>query len=58
MQEILGYACMIEVPCVVVDVMRGGTSTGLPTSHPGDVMLARWGSLGTHPIIVLAVFQR
>lgn len=56
MQEILGYACMIEVPCVVVDVMRGGPSTGLPTSpSQGDVMLARWGSHGTHPIIVLAV---
>jgi 2-oxoglutarate ferredoxin oxidoreductase subunit alpha len=56
MQEILGYACMAEVPCVVVDVMRGGPSTGLPTSpSQGDVMLARWGTHGSHPIIVLAV---
>ncbi|MEN8142055.1 MAG: 2-oxoacid:acceptor oxidoreductase subunit alpha [Thermodesulfobacteriota bacterium] len=56
MQENLGYACMTEVPCVVVDVMRGGMSTGLPTSPAqGDVMQARWGTHGDHPIIVLAV---
>lgn len=56
MQENLGYACMTEVPCVVVNVMRGGMSTGLPTSPAqGDVMQARWGTHGDHPIIVLAV---
>lgn len=55
MQENLGFACMAEVPCVVVDVMRGGPSTGLPTSPAqGDVMQARWGTHGDHPIIVLA----
>jgi 2-oxoglutarate ferredoxin oxidoreductase subunit alpha len=55
-QENLGFACMTEVPCVVVDVMRGGMSTGLPTSPAqGDVMQARWGTHGDHPIIVLAV---
>lgn len=56
MQENIGFACMAEVPCVVVNVMRGGPSTGLPT-HPsqGDVMQARWGTHGDHPIIVLAV---
>jgi len=56
MQENLGYACIAEVPCVVVNVMRGGPSTGLPT-HPsqGDVMQARWGTHGDHPVIVLAV---
>jgi 2-oxoglutarate ferredoxin oxidoreductase subunit alpha len=56
MQENLGYACVAEVPCVIVNVMRGGPSTGLPT-HPaqGDVMQARWGTHGDHPIIVLAV---
>ncbi len=55
MQENLGYAYMTEVPCLVVDVMRGGPSTGLPT-HPaqGDVMQARWGTHGDHPAIVLA----
>ena len=56
MQENLGFACMTEVPCVVVNVMRGGMSTGLPTSPAqGDVMQARWGTHGDHPIIVLAV---
>jgi 2-oxoglutarate ferredoxin oxidoreductase subunit alpha len=56
MQENLGYACIAEVPCVVVDVMRGGPSTGLPTSpSQGDVMQARWGTHGDHPIVVLAV---
>ena len=55
-QENLGYACMAETPCVVVNVMRGGPSTGLPTLvSQGDVMQARWGTHGDHPIIVLAV---
>lgn len=55
MQENLGYACCAEVPCVVVNVMRGGPSTGLPTSPAqGDVQMARWGNHGDHPIIVLA----
>jgi len=55
MQEHLGYAAMTEVPCVVVEVMRGGPSTGLPTSpSQGDVMQARWGTHGDHPVIVLA----
>jgi 2-oxoglutarate ferredoxin oxidoreductase subunit alpha len=56
MQENLGYACIAEVPCVVVNVMRGGPGTGLPTNPAqGDVMQARWGTHGDHPIIVLAV---
>ncbi len=55
MQENLGFACVAEVPCVIVDVMRGGPSTGLPTHvSQGDVMQARWGTHGDHPIIVLA----
>jgi 2-oxoglutarate ferredoxin oxidoreductase subunit alpha len=55
MQEHIGYAAMAEVPCVIVDVMRGGPSTGLPTSpSQGDVMQARWGTHGDHPAIVLA----
>ena len=54
-QENLGYAAAAEVPCVVVDVMRGGPSTGMPTRpSQGDVMQARWGTHGDHPIIVLA----
>lgn len=54
MQEHIGFACMAEVPCVIVNVMRGGPSTGLPT-HPsqGDVQQARWGTHGDHPIIAL-----
>ncbi len=56
MQENLGYACMTEVPVVVVNVMRGGPSTGMPTSSAqSDVMQARWGTHGDHPIIVMAV---
>jgi 2-oxoglutarate ferredoxin oxidoreductase subunit alpha len=56
MQENIGFACMAEVPCVILNVMRGGFSTGLPTSPgQGDVMQSRWGTHGDHPIIVLAV---
>jgi 2-oxoglutarate ferredoxin oxidoreductase subunit alpha len=55
MQEHIGYACMAEVPCVIVDVMRVGPSTGLPTQpSQSDVMQARWGTHGDHPIIALA----
>jgi 2-oxoglutarate/2-oxoacid ferredoxin oxidoreductase subunit alpha len=55
MQENLGYAIVAEIPCVVVNVMRAGPSTGLPTSpSQGDVMQARWGTHGDHPIIALA----
>lgn len=55
MQENLGFACIAEVPCVIVNVMRGGPSTGLPTSPAqGDVMQARWGTHGDHPVIVLS----
>lgn len=53
-QENIGYAAIAEVPCVIVNVQRGGPSTGLPTSPAqGDVMQARWGTHGDHPIIVL-----
>ena len=55
MQEHIGFAAMAEVPCVIVDVMRGGPSTGLPTlPSQGDVMQARWGTHGDHPAVVLA----
>ncbi|MCD4655737.1 2-oxoacid:acceptor oxidoreductase subunit alpha, partial [bacterium] len=54
-QENIGYAIMTEVPCVVVNVQRGGPSTGLPTqSAQGDVLQARWGTHGDHEIIALA----
>jgi 2-oxoglutarate ferredoxin oxidoreductase subunit alpha len=54
MQENIGLAVMTEAPCVVVDVMRGGPSTGQPTM-PGqqDVMQAKWGSHGDYGIIAL-----
>ena len=54
MQEALGYAVMAEVPCVIVDIQRGGPSTGLPTAvSQADVMQARWGTHGDHSIVVL-----
>ncbi len=54
-QENLGFASFCEVPCVVVNVMRGGASTGQPTlTSQADVMQTRWGTHGDHPIIVLA----
>lgn len=55
MQENLGFAIMAETPLVLVNVMRGGPSTGLPTCpSQGDVQQARWGTHGDHPIIVLS----
>jgi 2-oxoglutarate ferredoxin oxidoreductase subunit alpha len=55
MQEHIGFAAMAEVPCVIVNVMRGGPSTGLPTSPAqGDLMQARWGTHGDVPSLVLA----
>jgi len=54
MQEHIGFAVMAEIPCVIVDVMRAGPSTGVPTfPSQGDVMQARWGTHGDHPVIVL-----
>ncbi len=52
MQEALGYAIMAETPCVIVNVQRGGPSTGNPTHvSQGDVNQARWGTHGDHSII-------
>ncbi|MCK5684236.1 2-oxoacid:acceptor oxidoreductase subunit alpha [bacterium] len=54
-QENLGYAIINEVPCVIVNVQRGGPSTGLPTQiAQADVMQARWGTHGDHPIIAIS----
>ena len=54
MQENMGYAMMAEIPCVVINVMRGGPSTGNPTGpSQSDVMQSRWGTHGDHPAIVL-----
>ncbi len=53
-QEALGYAVMAEIPCVIVNVQRGGPSTGNPTHvSQGDVMQARWGTHGDHSIVTL-----
>ena len=51
-QENLGLAYIAEIPIVVVDVMRGGPSTGTPTKiAQADVMQARWGTHGDHASI-------
>ncbi len=55
MMENIGLAAMMEVPCVVVNVQRGGPSTGLPTMvGQADVMQARWGSHGDYELIALS----
>lgn len=52
MMENIGLSAMTETPCVVVNIMRGGPSTGLPTLvGQADVMQARWGSHGDYSII-------
>ncbi len=54
MQEALGYAVLTEIPCVIVDVQRGGPSTGIPThGSQGDINQARWGTHGDHAIIAM-----
>ncbi|MFQ5427907.1 MAG: 2-oxoacid:acceptor oxidoreductase subunit alpha [Thermodesulfobacteriota bacterium] len=53
-QECLGYACLAEIPCVIINVMRGGPSTGYPTGpSQSDIMQAKWGTHGDHPAISL-----
>ena len=53
-QELIGYGCIAEIPCVIIDVMRGGPSTGMPTGpSQSDIMAARWGTHGDHPAICL-----
>jgi 2-oxoglutarate ferredoxin oxidoreductase subunit alpha len=55
MMENIGLAAMMETPCVVVNVQRGGPSTGLPTMvGQADMMQARWGSHGDYEIIALS----
>ena len=55
MMENIGLGMMMETPCVVVNIMRGGPSTGLPTLvGQGDVMQARWGSHGDYGVIALS----
>ena len=58
MMENLGLGVMTETPCVIVNVQRGGPSTGLPTLvGQGDMMQARWGSHGPYAIIALCPFS-
>ncbi|MCS7363915.1 MAG: 2-oxoacid:acceptor oxidoreductase subunit alpha [archaeon GB-1867-035] len=58
MQENIGLAVMTETPIVIVNVMRGGPSTGQPTrASQGDVMQAKWGTHGDHEIIALAPYS-
>jgi len=53
--EALGLAMMIELPLVVVDVQRGGPSTGLPTkTEQSDLLQAMYGRNGESPVIVIA----
>lgn len=53
-QELIGYGCIAEIPCVIYNVMRGGPSTGMPTGpSQSDIMCAKWGTHGDHPTILL-----
>ncbi|MFH1842923.1 MAG: 2-oxoacid:acceptor oxidoreductase subunit alpha [bacterium] len=55
MLENIGLGAMLETPCVIVNVQRGGPSTGLPTMvGQADIMQARWGSHGDYEVIALA----
>ena len=55
MQENIGYAYIAEVPCVIIDVQRGGPSTGLPTKvAQSDTMQARYGTHGDYYAIAVA----
>ena len=54
-QENIGFAAIAEIPCVIVNVQRMGPSTGGPTTPAqADVMQARWGTHGDHPVIALS----
>lgn len=58
MQENIGLAFMMEVPCVIADVQRGSPSTGLPTLvGQSDVMQTRWGSHGDYEIVAYAPYS-
>jgi len=55
MQEFIGYASMVELPVVIVDVQRAGPSTGMPTKHSqDDVWAAVYGGHGEGPRVVVA----
>ncbi len=53
--EAINLAVMLELPIVIVDVQRGGPSTGLPTKpEQSDLLQALWGRNGESPVVVLA----
>ncbi|NOZ83571.1 MAG: 2-oxoacid:acceptor oxidoreductase subunit alpha [Epsilonproteobacteria bacterium] len=53
-QEGVGLACIAEIPLVIINAMRGGPSTGLPTRiAQSDIMQARWGTHGDHPAVAV-----
>ena len=55
MMENIGFGVITETPCVVVNIQRGGPSTGLPTTcGQGDIMQAKWGSHGHYEIIAIS----
>jgi 2-oxoglutarate ferredoxin oxidoreductase subunit alpha len=55
MMENIGYAVMTETPCVIVNIQRGGPSTGQPTmSAQGDMLQCRFGSHGDYSVIALS----
>ncbi len=55
MMETVGLGVVTETPCVLVNIQRGGPSTGLPTQGAqADMMQAKWGSHGDYEIIAIA----
>lgn len=55
MQEGVGFAVMAETPCVIVNIQRVGPSSGIATlAAQGDLMQARYGTHGPHPMIALS----
>ncbi len=55
MNENIGLGAITETPCVLVNVQRGGPSTGMPTlPGQGDIMQAKWGSHGDYPMVAYA----
>lgn len=55
MMENIGYACVAEIPVVIINVQRCGPSTGQPTATgQGDLMQAKWGTHSDHPAVAVA----
>ncbi|MDD2421373.1 MAG: 2-oxoacid:acceptor oxidoreductase subunit alpha [Heliobacteriaceae bacterium] len=58
MQENLGYGILAEIPTVIVNSQRFGPSTGIPTAPAqGDIMQARWGTHGPHPVVAFCPYS-